>query len=1300
MAWPQPTDYNAAIQNLRSSVSDEELRDGRPALNALGLPSPYAGNFADVYKVHCPATGNTWAVKCFTRESPALRDRYRAISKRLHQARLPFMVDFEFVEPGFHINGASYPFLKMRWVEGLALNQFVGESLEKPKTLGHLLQLWVKLVGRLRKARIAHADLQHGNVLLVPAGKGGQLALKLIDYDGMYVPALAGRRTGELGHPSYQHPQRLREGIYSAEVDRFSHLAIYSAVQGLVVGGPSLWKTFNNDENLLFRDTDFERPAESAVFQELWGLSDERARTLAGRLILATQMPLDRVPWLDEVVRNGTVAPLGPQERQKVDGLLGNGRAASAGAARPAASPSTVPDVSKPEPKADVVPRPPDWWRRRPAEILSAIAERTGLSERRVLGIGGVAAALLILMLGLGTWLLSPSQPARLPAQPAVYVVEISPPDARLGVSRSGVSVSGRGGRRTITVHWANGESEIVIRGTKTDYQRFEQRLRPRPGVTEQLSIHLKRLARTLKGHSTPVTSVAFSPDGQRIASGSDDETINLWDAETGQVIRTMGGHPHYALSHCVCSVAFSPDGRQIASGSGSTIKFWDTETGQVMRTLNAQADGEHVAFSLDGQRIVSGSSGGKIRLWDAKTGRELRTLDRFGLLGSVALSPDGRRIATGESYGMGVRIWDAETGREIRTLRGHARRVSSVAFSLDGSRIASGSGDKTIKLWNAETGQLIRTLSGHTNWVTSVAFSPNGRRIASVSEDNTIRLWNVETGQVIRTMGGHPADASTHWVYSVAFSPDGRQIAGGLGDGTIKIWDLEVSELLEETPTAKETPQPSGPSPAHFLVKVSPPEATIEVSGDGATVSGQGETRTITVEQPDGKSEIVIRATLAGYGPFERRLWPRPGIRLDIPVRLELLPAVFHLQISPPEASLEVTGDRATAAGQHEARAPMFGQGVGATNRPGAQLEVGGGKVTVSGQGGTRTITVDRPDGKSEIVIRVTMPDHQPFEKRLRTRPGVTEQLTIHLKPLVMTLSGHTSPVSSVAFSPDGRRIASGSSDETIKVWDAKTGRVIRTLSAHTESWVDSVAFSPDGQRIVSGSVDETIKVWDAETGQLVRTLSGHSNGVNSVAFSPDGRQIASGSDDKTVKIWNAKTGGLVRGLRGHTKGVYSVAFSPDGRRIASGSDDETIKIWNAKTGRLVRTLGPHKSWVSSVAFSPDGQRIASGSSAETIKVWNTETGRLVRTLREPFSNVFSRQISSVAFSPDGRWIASGSRDCTIKVWDAETGRLIRTLSGHTSYVSSVAFSPDGERIATGSGDKTVKVWDLGTGP
>ncbi|KAG8995954.1 POC1 centriolar protein A [Tulasnella sp. 427] len=286
-----------------------------------------------------------------------------------------------------------------------------------------------------------------------------------------------------------------------------------------------------------------------------------------------------------------------------------------------------------------------------------------------------------------------------------------------------------------------------------------------------------------------------------------------------------------------------------------------------------------------------------------------------------------------------------------------------------------------------------------------------------------------------------------------------------------------------------------------------------------------------------------------------------------------------------------------------------------------------------------------------------------------------------------------------SIAFSPDGKRIASGSSDRTMRLWDAETGQQLGgPLEGHTDA-VDSVAFSPDGKRIASGSRDRTVRLWDAETGQQSGDpLEGHTDGVIFVAFSPDGKRIASGSWDKTVRLWDAETGQQSgEPLEGHTYSVTSVAFSPDGKRIASGSWDGTVRLWDAETGQQSgEPFEGHSAGVASVAFSPDGKRVASGSSDRTVRLSDAETGQQLGGPLEGHTDA----VDSVAFSPDGKRIASGSRDRTVRLWDAETGQQSGDpLEGHTYAVNSVAFSPDGKRIASGSWDGTVRLWDAETG-
>ncbi|MCY7320593.1 MAG: hypothetical protein LH660_02030, partial [Phormidesmis sp. CAN_BIN36] len=342
---------------------------------------------------------------------------------------------------------------------------------------------------------------------------------------------------------------------------------------------------------------------------------------------------------------------------------------------------------------------------------------------------------------------------------------------------------------------------------------------------------------------------------------------------------------------------------------------------------------------------------------------------------------------------------------------------------------------------------------------------------------------------------------------------------------------------------------------------------------------------------------------------------------------------------------------------------------------------------------------------GKELEAFVQTIKAEKILQEQDATDPEVMNALqNIHEGSERNRLEGHTDVVWGVSFSPDGKTLASGSQDKTIKLWDRETGREIRTLKGHTDV-VTSISFSPDGKTLASGSEDKTIKLWDRETGKEIRTLKSHAR-VYSVSFSLDGKTLASGSGgsdgktlasrsgDKTIKLWNLETGKEIRTLKGHAGDVLSVSFSPDRKTLASGSRDNMIKLWNVATGKEIRTLKGHAGEVLSVSFSPDRKSLASGSHDQTIKLWNVETGKEIRTLKGHEGKVWS-----VSFSPDSKTLASGSEDKTIRLWDPNTEKETRTLKRHEGRVWSVSFSRDGKTLASSSWDQTIKLWDRETG-
>ena len=288
----------------------------------------------------------------------------------------------------------------------------------------------------------------------------------------------------------------------------------------------------------------------------------------------------------------------------------------------------------------------------------------------------------------------------------------------------------------------------------------------------------------------------------------------------------------------------------------------------------------------------------------------------------------------------------------------------------------------------------------------------------------------------------------------------------------------------------------------------------------------------------------------------------------------------------------------------------------------------------------------------------------------------------------LPYTYRGHRDAVLSVAWSPDGTRIASASADQTVQVWEVQSGRTLQIYAGHS-SFVLSAVWSPDGTRIASGSDDQTVQVWEVESGKTLLTYNRHKGAVWSVAWSPDGTRIASASFDQTVQVWEAQSGRTLLTYTKHSSTVDSAAWSPDGKRIASASDDRTVQVWEAQSGRTLLTYTRHDGTVESAAWSPDGARIASASADRTVQVWGAERGQWLLTYDRHRGTV-----NSAAWSPDGKRIASASVR-TVQVWGAESGQLLQTYTGHRGFVVySAAWSPDGKRIASGSFDQTVQVW------
>jgi WD40 repeat protein len=324
-----------------------------------------------------------------------------------------------------------------------------------------------------------------------------------------------------------------------------------------------------------------------------------------------------------------------------------------------------------------------------------------------------------------------------------------------------------------------------------------------------------------------------------------------------------------------------------------------------------------------------------------------------------------------------------------------------------------------------------------------------------------------------------------------------------------------------------------------------------------------------------------------------------------------------------------------------------------------------------------------------SETKIKSMMEYIRTHKNRLRILP-LTGSLTPPGGPLLRTLEGHSHVVWAVSITPDGNYAISSSEDNTLKVWNLKTGEEICTLKGHSLR-AKAVSITPDGNYAVSASWDHTLKIWDLKNGREVRTLKGHSSAVHGVCVTPDGNYAVSASANKTLKIWDLKTGKEAKTLKGHSSSVNSVSVTPDGNYAISASADKTLKIWNLKTGKEAKTLKGHFDSVTAVSVTHDGNHAISASYDRTLKVWDLKTGMEVHTLRGHSSGVLG-----VSVTPDGNYAISASSDRTLKVWDLKTGKEERTLEGHSSSVEAVCVTPDGNYAVSASVDNTLKIWDL----
>ncbi|MEQ8975656.1 MAG: caspase family protein [Coleofasciculus sp. C1-SOL-03] len=592
-------------------------------------------------------------------------------------------------------------------------------------------------------------------------------------------------------------------------------------------------------------------------------------------------------------------------------------------------------------------------------------------------------------------------------------------------------------------------------------------------------AMELSRVPILCHGHENFILSVAFSPNGQMIATSGVDKTVRLWDLQ-GQPI----GQPFQGHEAAIHSVAFSPDGQTIVSGGeDKTIRLWNLQGKPIGQPFQGHEDSIHsVAFSPDGQTIVSGGEDKTIRLWNLQgqpIGQPFQGHDSS--VYSVAFSPDGNMIASG-SWDKTVRLWNLQGQPIGQPFQGHKTSVRSVTFSPDGNIIASGSGDNTVRLWNLQGQPIGQPFQGHENNVMSVAFSPDGQIIASGSWDKTVRLWNLQ-GQPI----GQPFQGHNDSVSSVAFSPDGQMIASTSGswDKIVYLWDLR-SHLIGQSFRGHEGAVNSVAfNPNGQMIVSGGEDKTLrlwDLQGNLISTPFQGHENNVTsvAVSPDG--QMIISGSWDGT----IRLWDLQGNLMNPPFRGHT-DSVWSVAFSP-NGQMIVSGSRDWTVRLWDLQGNPISQSL--KGHPHSVRSVA---VSPDGQ--------IIASGSWDKTIQLWNLQCEPINKGFKFR-------------------GHQSSVFCVAFSPNGQTIVSGSRDRTVRLWDVQGNPISQPFQGH-EFPVTSVAFHPDGQSIVSGSEDGTVRLWDLQGNPIGKPFQKHEGAVKSVAFSPDGQMIVSGSSDGIICLW-----------------------------------------------------------------------------------------------------------------------------------------------------------------------------------
>jgi WD40 repeat protein/serine/threonine protein kinase len=712
-----------------------------------------------------------------------------------------------------------------------------------------------------------------------------------------------------------------------------------------------------------------------------------------------------------------------------------------------------------------------------------------------------------------------------------------------------------------------------------------------------------------------------------------------LEDGELGDAVQT--------LQHAVAAHPAQPELAELLAEAEQRLNF-TVGPERILADYGAHTCSvTAICVTPDGRSALSGSGDGAVRVWDLDLGRLRTSLDEHrDLVATIVVSRDGTRALTASADGT-AKLWDLAAGQCLQALVGHSDRVTCAALVGDDGHALTGSSDSTLRLWDLRTGRLLQTMRAHEGPVHALAVAPDGRSALSSggsADGHSIVWWDLNAFEARRVLVGHRQP-----VVSLALRPDGTRVASGSQDGVVRIWQLDTGECLHTLAerAGRVTAVCFGPD-GHYLF-CGYDTGTLQLWSPGAAQPvrrlGEGhDCCTAAALSADGVRLVT------GHASRAVKVW-----RLDCYRRSPLIVSRVltgeHIQAA--DRGHESALDRADAAwkrGDFLTAAHWLGQ---ARAQPGYQR---------------------RPE-----AIRCWT---SLYRTLFRTRLAAAWEAS--------TLVGHRAKVTCLAVSADGRTIASGSSDRTVRLWDVQTTECLQQLQGHRGT-VTMVRFSDNGKALVSAAKDGDVRIWHPKTGKVRSTLAGHAGAVRACALSADGLFVLSGGADGTLRLWDAQSGKCLRRITAHKGPVHAVCWTLDERRIVSGGGDGTIALWNAVTNELLRRAQCLAQSVASASLTPNGMQALAGGRDKHLVLWDWKRGKAMRK----FGGHRDR-VACVRLTDDGRHAVSASWDGTVRFWDVATGDCLRTFEHHESKVNAVAVSPDAGMIASGGDDRTIRIWHL----